>query len=124
MYLRWKRRPLKPHRYTKQPRVLLSAMLVESRRHILDGKPRQRVVRYLGSIQDVDLHDRYAASYCGRFWGAVAWHLDDLQVPAEQRAVIEAKVLATVPRPTREERQAANETAIHEEKLLKARLGL
>ena len=112
MYLRWKRRQLKPDRDTKQPRVLLSAMLVESRRHILDGKPRQRVVRYLGSIQDVHLTGDQAMRSCNRFWVAVEWHLNDLsRLSAEQRSAIETALLRVVPRPTPDELIAHDETA-------------
>jgi hypothetical protein len=54
MFLRWKRRRLKRYRRGCQAgEEILSAVIVESRR--VDGQPRQRVVRYIGSIRESDI---------------------------------------------------------------------
>ena len=51
MYVRWKRRKgTKTLRFEYEPRDTWSAVLVENKR--VNGKPCQRVVKYLGSIRE------------------------------------------------------------------------
>ena len=96
MFVRWKRRPAAGG-------VLLSAVLVSSRR--VDGRPRQRIVGYLGSVRDVHLADSRRRE---RFWRGADARLEGLGLaPAERRAV-EARLLATVPRPTAAELAATD----------------
>ena len=67
MFVRWKRRPLRRRRPWSPPdEHALYAVLVESRR--VDGRPRQRVVRYLGAIKEGQL--RYPLSV-DHFWQTV-----------------------------------------------------
>ena len=62
----------------------------------MDGRPRQRVVRYLGAIREGRLV--YPLS-TDRFWRDVDAALAEVQLDDEQRDAIEAGLAATVPRP-------------------------
>ena len=64
--------------------------------HRLDGKPRQRIVRYLAAIRGGQLV--YPLS-TDRFWQDVDRTLADLALEDDQRRAIEDKITATVPRP-------------------------
>jgi len=84
---------------------LLVASLVESIR--IDGKPRQRVVGYLGSIRENLVTDPQAQR---DFWGDGRWdgvrhRLDRLadRITPKDRASIETKIAAKVPRPPHSE---------------------
>jgi hypothetical protein len=95
MFVRWKHRPVRRRRETSLPNErALYAVLVES--HRVDGKPRQRVVRYLAAIRGGQLV--YPLS-TDRFWQDVERTLADLALADDQRQVIEDKIAATVPRP-------------------------
>src|SRR5262245_53212758 len=72
MFVRWKQQPRKNS-------ILWSAELVESVR--IDGKPRQRVAAYLGSIDEAKLDDVVARA---RFWRSVYRHISDYH-PIELR---------------------------------------
>jgi hypothetical protein len=93
MYVRWKRAILRrstDHR--------LSAFLVESRR--VDGKPRQHVVRYLGSTRESQLDN---SSWRDSFWRGVDHHLATLALDDSTREWITDTLAATVPPPSEEE---------------------
>ncbi len=95
MFVRWKRRPLRRRRPWSPPdEHALYAVLVEAYR--ADGRPRQRVVRYLGAIKEGQL--RYPLSV-DHFWRDVDRHLAELALDDDRRAGIAARVAATVPRP-------------------------
>ncbi len=94
MYVRWQLRPRK--RRGGSP--LLVAVLVESRR--VDGRPRQRTVRYLGGIIEKFIGKN--ARHHERFWRKVDARLDELALDPVTRANIEASVAARVPRITNE----------------------
>ena len=96
MYVKWQRRTRK--RGGRSP--LLTAVLVESRR--VDGKPRQNHVAYLASIRERSIGERESAH--DRFWANVDVRLDELDLDAETRANIEARILERVPRVTAENR--------------------
>jgi hypothetical protein len=53
MFIRFKRVKLAAEEY-EQPRYSVHCVLVESYR--IKGKPRQRVIKYLGSIREQDLN--------------------------------------------------------------------
>lgn len=76
----------------------MTAVLVESRR--VEGKPRQKVVAYLGGIREkwVDEWDKKHRD----FWRRVDERLDELGLDLETRARIEASVDARVRRVTPE----------------------
>jgi hypothetical protein len=97
MYVRWKRRARK-RTLAGESTQLLTATLVESRR--VDGKPRQHIVAYLGSIHDVQLKYPLPSE---RFWRAASNRLDALGLHDVERTVIEAALSEVVPRPQPEE---------------------
>ncbi len=94
MYVRWQSRSRL--RSGKSP--LITAELVESRR--VDGKPRQKVLAYLGGIREayIDVRERSHRA----FWLSVDAHLDKLGIDPKARARIEASVEARVRRVTPE----------------------
>jgi hypothetical protein len=97
-FVRWGRPDEVRERRTGE--FLLIAHLVRSERR--DGKPRQKVVGYLGSIRE-------EAEYVGHrkhFWEHADKRLDALALEAEERRRIEAALLARVPRPTAGEVEA------------------
>jgi hypothetical protein len=126
MFVRWerrervsvKRRRLRDERGRKHyvaapPRktgeFVLVVRLVKSERR--DGKPRQKVVAYLGIVRE-----EYAEHPTHReaFWRRASARLDALGLDPEERGKIEAALLARVPRPSAEE-VAAAERKRHEE---------
>jgi hypothetical protein len=111
MFIRWKRRRLGPQRGARSanrpPRYSLDAVLVRAER--VNGQPRQRVVRYLGSFPESYLSAIGAEqSFEGigatalqlQFWRAVDWHLADLGLDEATCELLAAKIAERVPRPT------------------------
>ena len=102
MYVRWqiKRRSEKPLNVWGSD--LLTATLVESRR--VNGKPRQRVIAYLGSIREKCAQTPEHVNHQLGFWNSVGAKLDGLanQITPDERARIEAKLAARVRIPTPE----------------------
>jgi hypothetical protein len=105
MFVRWKRRK----RIAKDPftfgrkhvaKTDLSAVLVRCER--LDGKPRQRIVAYLGTIQEGYLKGEHSAAR-EYFWENADRRLSSLGLAKTERQEIEAALVARVPRPTAEE---------------------
>jgi hypothetical protein len=102
MYVRWRMRRL----IRSSPGVqALRGLLVETRR--LRGRPRQRTVAYLGTVQVWENgFGQVAIGGGGRayewqvpgFWDRVSRKLDDLEEPFDRDAV-EAMIAARVPRP-------------------------
>lgn len=97
MYLRWKK-TRRRDRWGEE-NWAHSAVLVESVR--MDGKPRQRMIAYVGTIQD-----RYllggadtARWRLWRFWDNADAALDRLALPDIERAKIVAALEAVVPMP-------------------------
>jgi hypothetical protein len=80
----------------------LSAVLVRSVR--TPAGPRQKVVGYLGSIEEAY---RDQVGHRSGFWGSAEAALDEAGVAGEERARIAAALEAVVPRPTAEEEAAA-----------------
>ena len=95
MFVRWKKRKLKSHWHPRQGNVVLSAQLVECKR--VDGKPRQNVIKYLGSIWG---HVCDAEGRQSSFWRTADRALDELALDAGARRKIEGRLLETVPRPS------------------------
>jgi hypothetical protein len=94
VFVRWKRRPLRRRETSSPAQQALSAVLVETDR--VDGRPRQRVVRYLATVKAGQLGYPLSVE---RFWRAVDARLADLPLADDQRLVIERKIGGTVPRP-------------------------
>ena len=97
MFVVWRRRTKRGRQGPEDRDARLEARLVEGIR--IDGKPRQRFIVYIGSIEEpYDSGDRVD------FWD-VASHVLDLlgnRIGAE-RSKIEASLAAKVPRPTAKE---------------------
>jgi hypothetical protein len=93
MYVRWKRSIVR-----RSADRRLSAVLVESRR--IDGKPRQRVVRYLGSTWERQLGNPLERL---GFWRGVDRHLAELALDDSTRERITDTLAMTVPPPSEEE---------------------
>jgi hypothetical protein len=126
MYVRWKKRALRKQVHTgkyqrkvsakgnryiaairkSQPTgdYALSAQLVESRR--IDGKPRQHVIKYLGTIDSHRIQDVGPRMF---FWRHVGTALKALALPPEQQRPIELALHERVPFPTKEEIEAERE---------------
>jgi hypothetical protein len=83
-------------------------VLVESRR--VEGKPRQRVIAYLGAYEDDDRDDPRARR---EFWHDVRAALDGLRLDAAFRQRLEAQIAARIPPATTEE--CAREQALKRE---------
>jgi hypothetical protein len=111
MFLRWKRRArvtIKPAKRSwiihlrgklrPTGRFLLTAQLVRSER--ISGKPRQKVVAYLGAISEEQLGEIGARV---GFWRGAMAKLDGLSLDAATRGEIEAELHSRVRRPTPEE---------------------
>jgi hypothetical protein len=100
MFVRWKRRQrvgTSRRRRGKPGVVLLSAQLVRSVRR--EGKPRQEVVAYLGSIEEGRVGE-----FEGRFWfwrvmgRVIVGRIDALGLePAERRRVLDALEAVVAP---------------------------
>ena len=95
MFVRWKRRKLKKR---WRPGYAHYAQLVESRR--IDGKPRQRVIKYLGAVRNPE---QLSPGQRFGFWDTANKALSELDLDGDARQAIEAKLLAVVPRPTAEQ---------------------
>src|SRR5262245_5726237 len=91
MFVRWKKRLL----HKEKGHHALSAVLVQSAR--VNGKPRQRIIRYLATVSEKDLR---VTAHRESFWASVDQHLDDLAIDSALRQQVEEKLTAVVARPT------------------------
>lgn len=120
MYIRWKRRATYHQAHTgtyqwKRGRTgkqhiaavrerrptgdyILSAQLVEC--HRVDGKPRQKVIKYLGTISERGIEH---IGHRVHFWRHVGAALKTLDLAPEQQHIIEQALHARVPFPAKEE---------------------
>jgi hypothetical protein len=95
MFARWKRRRLRRLKPWSPPDdSALHAVLVES--HRVDGRPRQRVVRHLGTIRERELGKPLSVD---RFWRDVDGRLAALGLDDGRRRAVEATLARRVPRP-------------------------
>jgi hypothetical protein len=97
MFVRWKRRALArlPLDGSSKPGHVRYAVLVKCVR--IEGKPRQKVVCYLGHIKERDIS---STAHRLRFWATVDRTLDALRLETSKRPLIEQKIALTVPRPS------------------------
>jgi hypothetical protein len=137
MFVRWKRKRRKDtyhfepdppgvkvysRRRIADPQWLRSAVLVESVR--VDGRPRQRTIKYLGSIREchLDLEGQYSIFHRGYFWRSADANLERLDLSDLERARIIAALEDVVPRPDPEERAQALKRAEERIAMLSASL--
>jgi hypothetical protein len=124
MYVRWKRRAMRKQVYVgrkwavvKGQRKIVhikesrptgdyahSAQLVES--HRIDGKPRQKVIKYLGTINESRV--AHVGHRIG-FWRTASAAFKALGLPPEQQHTIELALHARVPFPTPEDVQKSRD---------------
>lgn len=101
MYVRWNRRKRKPGRGRKEGDYL-TAVLVKSVR--IDGKPRQKVIKSLGSIGEGTLKDKlHYAIRIYSFWGKVKRNLLSLGLSDDEKEKVIASLEKTVPTVSDEE---------------------
>jgi hypothetical protein len=106
MYVRWKKqkRQKKEHGYYFIPNSyhpqhmekeasLLIAYLAENVR--IDGKPKQKIISYLGSINDAKITNLSANE---KFWQSVTSHLRTLPLDKDQRKNIEHMLQERIPK--------------------------
>ena len=101
MFVVWRRREKRlKARWELDWPYRLEARLVEGVR--VDGKPRQRFIAYIGSIEEpYDSSDRVD------FWDVTSQVLDHLgNRLGEERQKVEGALAARVPRPTAQERRS------------------
>jgi hypothetical protein len=91
-------------RIQKTGRFLLAAVLVQSERR--DGKPRQKIVAYLGFVREEHAREKVWARKM--FWDEARRRLDALGLGPAERQKVEAALGARVPRPTAEEVEEDN----------------
>jgi hypothetical protein len=97
MFVRWKIRTLrKPH--WAQPDQAFYAVLAESRR--VNGRPRQKIVKYLSSIREQEMR---SPIYATKFWRQVESALASLVLDPATRQKVETALSRRVARPTHAE---------------------
>lgn len=96
MFIKWQTRNRRTS--TKTLGHLLTCSLVESCR--VEGKPRHRVVAYLGGIRDA-MHTNHRIA----FWQNVRHRLDQLDLDPDTRAKIETDIATRVPYTSEDERE-------------------
>ena len=101
MYVRWKKRA-RTRRHRPTGEHTLTAVLVTSQR--VDGRPRQRIVAYLGSIGE---HHTSVYWHQVDFWKSAAQHLEQLDLDADTATRIREQLAQIVPVPTAEGRAQA-----------------
>jgi ribosomal protein L32E len=95
MYVRWNRRKRIKEGWRKKKGDYLSAVLVESCR--IDGKPRQKTIKHLGSIGE-DRLDRVYDRKC--FWDKAERNMDSLNLQPDNRHKVIVGLEKIVPKPS------------------------
>jgi hypothetical protein len=117
MFIRWKRRKKAATKPSRWPRTRsesgdsLYCILVESQR--INGSPRQKVICYLGSVDDGDREKLWLRV---DFWDKVVRKLDGLQLTPRDREKIEKSIGRMVSRVPEREAAQEREAEIQREK--------
>ena len=98
MYVRWNKRKRFKSGWRKKEGHYLSAVLVES--HRVNGTPRQKIIKFLGSIGEESLHRVFR---CQDFWAAAEKNLASLGLSAEDQQKIIASIEKVVPKPSEDD---------------------
>jgi hypothetical protein len=93
MYLRWKRKVRRGKNPDKGSRITLCAVLVESHRE--NGKIKQTVIKYLGSIRHEHIQ---FSSRRHRFRRKAKQNLLTVDIPEQTRKTILSKLQEVVPK--------------------------
>ncbi len=121
MYIRWKRKKrTKEIAWMIKEGDYIYAVLVEARR--IDGKPRQKTVKYLGGIREKN-QDIYGQM---TFWDKAEKELASLNLDPAARNKIIVSLEKVVPKPSQDDlikwQEARNEVRKRwEERILKGR---
>ena len=94
MFIRWKARTLRKPGSSGLETRSLYAVLVESRR--VEGRPRQKVVKYLAHLNEDQKHDD---EHRRLFWERVDEKLATLSLAPRERTEIEEKLSEVIARP-------------------------
>ncbi len=95
MYVRWKVRKLSKRGSQGPARRAFYAVVAECSR--VDGKPRQKVIKYLGRIHEQSIADPAERL---EFWKSALGKLDELDIESAIRSKLESKMSEVVPRPS------------------------
>jgi hypothetical protein len=94
MFVRWKNRTLARKHGSDPAERSLYAVIVKNQR--VEGRTKQKVVKYLAHISEQHLADQ---QHQANFWHRTDQALAELELTAELRAEIEEKIASVVPRP-------------------------
>jgi hypothetical protein len=72
-------------------------MTVLMERQQIDGKERQRPVKYLAQIHERDMGDQVQQAI---FWARIGAMLDEMAIDVDERKKIERQIRALIPRPS------------------------
>ena len=103
MYLRFKTKKKKPTHWVKNPNTLLYVSVVESVR--INGQPRQKTIKYLGSIELERLEKPEPFSRI-RFWEKADQKLAELVQKGHTKTTVKAlekQIKAKIKKPTKRE---------------------
>jgi hypothetical protein len=98
MYVRWNRRKRFKPGWREKEGDYLSAVLVKSSR--IEGVPRQKVIKWLGSISEDSLQH---ISIRREFWVTVEKNLALVELSAEESHKVIASIGKVVPKPSEKE---------------------
>jgi len=100
MFVRWQRRP------RLDGDASLVAYLLENR--LVDGRHRQSVIAYLGTIRESAVSAESGSSSTTNFWGALLRRLDGIgRLDAESKKTLVSEIAHRVPLPVGDEYLAA-----------------
>jgi hypothetical protein len=94
MFVRWKNRTLAKKHSSVPAERSLYAVIVKNQR--VEGRTKQKVVKYLAHISESQLGD---AEHQANFWLRADQALAELELTAEQRTEVEEKLASVVARP-------------------------
>lgn len=92
MYVRWNR-----YKRATGNEDYIYAVLVES--HRVDGRPRQRTIKYLGGISENTPY----ASHRENFWKEAEKKINEIGLVPEAREKLTLKMKTVIPRPSEED---------------------
>jgi hypothetical protein len=98
MYIRWNRRKRTKTGWRKKPGCYLTAVAVEN--HRVNGSPRQRVIKSIGSIGEERLGKIYDRK---KFWETVERNLHSISISDGDKEKIISSIAKVVPKPSEDE---------------------
>ena len=117
MFIRWNRRKRTKAGWRKKEGDYLSAVLVESCR--IDGKPRQKSIKHLGSIGEERLNNVYDRRL---FWEKAEKSMDSLPLSPDIKLKLTASLERVVSKPTEEDIIKDHEEGLRQLKEIEERI--